>query len=135
MSSGESVADQESASSLELSFLHSLSSLSSDSEESEIYLSKDKKYCWKSHPTQACAGRLPVQNVMRSRPGPTKFATSRITDETTAFSCLFQDCLLKEIVKYSNKYGKEQDPNWEEIIPSELCTFIALIILAGVYKA
>ena len=72
-----------------------------EEDDEQIFRGKDGS-CWlASAPNQAVSGRLKQQNIMRSRPRPTAYASSRIIFDSplSSFRILFNEPMLRNIQK------------------------------------
>ena len=72
-------------------------------------------------------GRLAAQNVCRRQPGPTAYATARISlsDPVSAFRVLFCESMIRRICRCTTAEGNRVTPGWS-IDRSELDKFFAL---------
>ena len=69
-------------------------------------LSKNNKITWKySQPSQI--GRAASCNIIRNRPGITRFATSRISDIKSSFELFFDLPIQKHIIRMTNIEGEK----------------------------
>lgn len=105
--------------------------------QTETLLSKDGKIEWKSEPqSQTLCGRRKAENILNMTPGPTKYATSRIEDEYSAFMLFFSPAVMNIILKNSNIEGKNVfGDRWKDLNNVDLEAFVGLLLLSGVYKS
>nr|XP_055053772.1 piggyBac transposable element-derived protein 4-like [Misgurnus anguillicaudatus] len=100
----------------------------------ETWMSKDGKIAWTSTPQQS-QGRLPASMVMKSIPGPTRFATSRVHNIYSAFE-LFLHPIEKIVLDMTNLEGSRVfGEKWKPLDLADLNAYIGLLILSGVYKS
>ena len=106
-----------------------------EEDDEQIFWGKDGS-CWQAlTPNQAVSGRLQQQNIMRSRPGSTAYAFSRIISDSplSSFRILFNEPMLRNIQKRTIAEAQRVtgDPNWR-ISLDELEKFLRLIIAGRV---
>ena len=101
------------------------------------FVSKNKKEVWDALPyTSSSRGRRSQANIMRQKPGPTRFAIRECDSISSSFQLFFRSSLLDEIQKWSNKEGQSiYKDKWVEVSIQELKKFIGTLILIGVYKS
>lgn len=82
-------------------------------------------------------GRQPVSNVMRQRPGLTRYAERKIDESVvTCFKLLFDQEMLDTILHETNRQGRRlKRDTWKAIASTELDAYIGLCILRGAYKS
>ena len=106
-----------------------------EEDDEQIFRGKDGSCCLALAPNQAASRRLQQQNIMRVRPGPTAYASSRIIFDSppSSFRILFNEAMLRNIQKCTNAEAQRVtgDPNWG-ISLDELEKFLGLIIVRGV---
>lgn len=79
--------------------------------------------------------RTVAENIMSKRPGPTLFAVSRCCNIKSAFLLFFPPTIEKIIIENTNKYGRVKFSNkWRDMDEATLRAYIAVLILAGVYR-
>ena len=89
---------------------------------------------WSTIPPRS-GGQRSSKNILRLRPGVTAYATTRLSDEISAFELMF-DSEMTETVKYeTNRYGRKKLTSWKELNKEELYSFYGLCILRGLYRA
>ena len=137
------LSDEESSNSDNDDELHSGAAVSpnnvnieAEEEDDEQMFRGEDGSCWLAlAPNQAVSGRLQQQNIMRVRPGPTAYASSRIISDSSlsSFWILFNEAMLINIQKCTNAEAQRVtgDPNWG-ISLDELEKFLGLIIARGV---
>ncbi|KAJ8358229.1 hypothetical protein AAFF_G00021480 [Aldrovandia affinis] len=69
------------------------------------------------------------------RPGPTRYAITRISDVTSAFDLFITKEIIQLVVEMTNLQGFCTVTNWKETDSTEIQAFIGLVILAGVYRS
>lgn len=132
--------DEEIVSELE-DHISEASELSSADDETEneftdcTYLSKDKSIQYRSDPpTQT--GKRTSKDILNLTPGPTRYATSRIHDELSAFRLFITENIEKIVIMNSNIEGaRVYGDKWKEIDGVEFSAYIGLLLLAGVFKS
>lgn len=94
---------------------------------------KDGTTWQRVQPGGSVAGRFAKQNILRRRPGPTAFATTRVSrnNEASAFRLFFNEPMLRYICKCTSEEGKRVKGSWS-VEPAEMDTFIGLVIARGV---
>ncbi|KAM3934900.1 piggyBac transposable element-derived protein 4-like [Leptodactylus fuscus] len=96
--------------------------------------SKNKDVIWNLQPSQA--GRLSSENIIKATPGPTSYATSRISDIGSAFALFLNMTILNIIIKMTNIEGQVvYGDKWQNLDVTALNAYIGLLLLAGVYKS
>lgn len=88
---------------------------------------------WSTIPPRS-GGQRPSKNTLRLRPGVTAYATTRLSDETSAFELMFDSEMTETVIFETNRYGKKLT-SWRELNKEELYTFYGLCILRGLYRA
>ena len=115
------------------------SSSADDETENEFtdctYLSKDKSIQYRSvPPTQT--DKWTSKDILNLTPGPTRYATSRIRDELSAFRLFITENIEKIVIMNSNIEGaRVYGDKWKEIHAVEFSAYIGLLLLAGVFKS
>lgn len=98
------------------------------------FISKDG-IVWDSAPFTDRIGRFGTENVITLRPGLTRFAKNRVDSIKDAFLLFFPPPVENIILKNSNAYAKvTYKDNAIEIDSNSLHAYIAVLILAGVYR-
>ncbi|XP_053148503.1 uncharacterized protein LOC128343447 isoform X3 [Hemicordylus capensis] len=101
----------------------------------DFYISRNRREIWLKEPPgqRTTAARA----MMVSAPGVTTHAIEQVTECLS--SCLFlffSPSMLDLVLECSNKYGVECCGDaWEPISENELCAYLGLRILAGVYRS
>ena len=83
------------------------------------------------------AGRLSSINVITTKPGPTVYASARMTvNPSSAFNLIFDNEMTKTLLYETNREGRRVKGNdFKEIILDEITAFLGLCILRGAYKS
>ncbi|XP_005914596.1 piggyBac transposable element-derived protein 4 [Haplochromis burtoni] len=68
-------------------------------------------------------------------PGPTHYATARISSPVSAFDLLFAEDLMQLIRHFTNLQGKRSIKDWKDVEEEELRAYMGLLILAGLYRS
>lgn len=77
-----------------------------------------------------------MANILRQRPGPTRYAAKECDRISSSFLLFFRPSLLEEILKWSNKEGQGvYRSQWVDIDIPETKKFLGVLILIGVYKS
>ncbi|XP_047103470.1 uncharacterized protein LOC124722340 [Schistocerca piceifrons] len=101
----------------------------------ETFLSKNGNIEWQLHPP-AQHGRLPASNIIKSTPGVTRYAVSRISDVKCSFEAVFHTALQNEIIEMTNIEGQRvYGEQWTDIDGSVFHAYLGLLLLAGVYRS
>lgn len=81
-------------------------------------------------------GRQPMSNIMRQRPGFTRYAERNIDEDiVTCFKLLFDQEILDSTLYKTNRQGRRMKlDTWRAIDSTELNAYIGLCILRGAYK-
>lgn len=91
---------------------------------------------WKKHfvedTSQSAKGRLPAENIMRVKPGPTTYATRKASDILNTFGLFIDDNILDHICKCTTTEARRRlkDDNWS-LSKNELLAFIAVCYARG----
>lgn len=92
------------------------------------YVSKNGKEVWERMPLASSQGRRNLANVLRQRPGPTRYAIRECDSVSSSFLLFFRPSLLEEILKWSNKEGQGVYGNqWVAIDTIEMKKFLSLL--------
>lgn len=82
-------------------------------------MSKDKKIEFKTVPKQ-CVGRLPIQDIMHCKPGPTLYAIARCDSIESSFD-LFWLPIQKIVADMTNLEGlRVYEKEWKTVTDIEL---------------
>lgn len=104
-----------------------------DSFDDPQFISKNQMV-WSATPL-AQPIRTASENIIATKPGPTRYAVSRCEDILSSFTLFFPPALEKIIVENTNKYGRIKFANkWEDIDEDTLRAYIAVLILAGLFR-
>nr|XP_061799518.1 piggyBac transposable element-derived protein 4-like [Nerophis lumbriciformis] len=104
-----------------------------DKEEGEQknWRSKNGKIMWSA--THDVAGHYIPPAI--PLPGPTCYATARISSPESAFNLFFTEDIINHIVKMTNLQGNRTMTGWMAMTTQEMRTYLGLLILSGVYKS
>ncbi|XP_047460931.1 piggyBac transposable element-derived protein 4-like [Mugil cephalus] len=98
----------------------------------ETFQSKSGHLLWSPSPQN----RVTVENIIKMRPGPTRYATSRVNDIKSSFQLFLPVSIEGIILQMTNLKGKRVfGDTWKEIDLVDLQAYIGLLILAGVYRS
>lgn len=102
---------------------------------STSHLSKDKSILWQENPPQYI-GRIAKNQVMSNKPGPTKNATSVVTNIKSSFDLFISQNIKQLVMEMTNLRGLElYGSGWQNIDIIELDAYFGLQIMAGVLKS
>ena len=113
---------------------------SSDKDDENYYLCKDKVTKWYKNPCVSKFAKTPSQNLLKFLLGPRNNA-SHIEDEVQAFLLLITDEMIEEIVGCTNMYITAVRSNYDRkrdakiLTKTELMAFLGLLVLSGVKRA
>ncbi|XP_044045463.1 piggyBac transposable element-derived protein 4-like [Siniperca chuatsi] len=68
-------------------------------------------------------------------PGPTRYATARITTVKSCFDLFITEEIIQLILDMTNLQGRRSVRDWKDIDATDLQAYIGLLILAGVYRS
>ena len=113
---------------------------SSDEDNENYYVCKDKVTKWYKNPCVSKFAKTPSRNLLKVLPGP-KNNARHIEDELQAFLLLITDEMIEEIVGCTNmcitavqsNYDRERDA--KITTKTELMAFLGLLVLSGVKRA
>jgi hypothetical protein len=100
----------------------------------EVYKSRNGLEIWQKQ----CTGsrKFAPQNVMKTHPGPTAYATRHGNTISDAFELFVTPHMMDIVLKMSNIEGKKVfADSWIEITEVELKAYVGLLLLAGVYRS
>ena len=87
-----------------------------EEDDEQIFRGEDGSGWLALAPNQAVSGRLQQRNIIRIRPGPTAYASSRIISDSSlsSFRILFNVAMLRNIQKCTIAEAQRVmcDPNW-----------------------
>ncbi|CAH2005995.1 unnamed protein product [Acanthoscelides obtectus] len=103
------------------------------------YIGKDKKTIWYKNYPMSKSSKSKIKNIIKILPGPKQCARD-ITDETSAFSKIFDDEMIEHIIHCTNleisrvreNYDRERDA--KDVTKTEMLAFIGLLFLSGSKK-
>lgn len=79
--------------------------------------------------------RTVAENIITTQAGPTRFAVSRCDDMLSAFLLFFPPPIERIVIENTNKHGRIKfGAKWTDIDEDALRAYIAVLILAGVYR-
>ena len=113
---------------------------SSDEDNENYYLCKDKVTKWYKNPCVSKFAKNPSQNLLKFLPGPRNNIRHN-EDELQAFLLLITDEMIEEIVGCTNMYITAVQSNYDRerdakmTTKTELMAFIGLLVLSGVKRA
>lgn len=91
---------------------------------------------WQRRPIAPIVGQVQAHNVIREQQGPTAAVANVCgNSERDAFTVLFTPEIIRKLVTYTNLEGRTQMDLWNDTNYDEMCTFVGLLLLAGVYRA
>ena len=94
-------------------------------------LSRNKTVKWYYTPRPSRRAR--AANIVRQRPGPSRFIQQTCaTPENCFFQFVTRD-MIREIVQHTNAEGRQRDTHWNDTSEEEIERFIGAVLLAGVY--
>ena len=113
---------------------------SSDEDDENYYLCKDKVTKWYKNSCLSKFAKTSSRNLLKFVPGPRNNA-SHIEDELQAFLLLITDEMIEEIVGCTNMYITAVQSNYDRkrdakiTTKTELMAFLGLLVLSGVKRA
>ena len=113
---------------------------SSDEDNENYYLCKDKVTKWYKNPCVSKFAKTPSRNLLKLYPGPRNNA-SHIEDELQAFLLLVTNEMIEEIVGCTNMYMTAVQSNYDRerdakiTTKTELKAFLGLLVLSDVKRA
>ena len=100
------------------------------------FMSKNKSIVWQTQPLHQATGRRSEANVMRTNPGPTRYALRNVDSPISAFQLFMRQEIIGEVQRWTNKEGQiVYAEQWKNVSREELLCYLGLLILAGVYKS
>jgi len=97
--------------------------------------SKNSKEVWYTDPI-VNGGRQRVSNVLKTAPGPTRYANRQVNTVRSSFELFIQKPLVDIICEWTNKEGRRvYKDKWNDVMVEELYKVIELMVLVGVYKS
>ena len=96
--------------------------------------SKNDKEVWHTDPT-VNGGRRRVSNVLKTAPGPMRYANKQVDTVRSSFELFIRKPLVEIICKWTNKEGRVCKDKWNDVTVEELYKVIGLMVLIGVYKS
>ncbi|XP_076608401.1 LOW QUALITY PROTEIN: uncharacterized protein LOC143333911 [Chaetodon auriga] len=102
---------------------------------SKTFMSKNGEIQWSSSPNMRQA-KLSAENIIKTVPGPTRMAVTRVRDIKSAFELVMPNSIQKIILEMTNLEGRRVfGEEWKELDKTHLDAYFGLLILAGVYKS
>ena len=102
---------------------------------SKTFMSKNGEIQWSSSPNIRQT-RMSAENIIKTVPGPTRMAVTRVTDIKSAFELVMPNSIQKIILEMTNLEGRRVfGEKWKELDKTHLDAYLGLLILAGVYKS
>ena len=112
---------------------------SSDEDDENYYLCKDRVTKWYKNPCVSKFAKTSSRNLLKFLPGPRNNAR-HIEDELQAFLLLITDEMIEEIVGCTNMYITAVQSNYDRerdaiiTTKTELMAFLGLLVLSGVKR-
>ncbi|XP_060786554.1 piggyBac transposable element-derived protein 3-like [Neoarius graeffei] len=101
----------------------------------KTFTSKNGEIQWFSSPNPHQQKRS-VENIIKTTPGPTRMAVSRVTDIKSAFELVMPNSVQKIILEMTNLEGRHVlGERWKDLDYIHLHAYLGVLILAGVYKS
>lgn len=111
---------------------------SSDEGPAEVtvsFWSKDGTLSWSSSPPMR-QGRFSSENVMKMKPGLTRYAISRIDDIQSCFNLFVTEPIENIVISMTNLEGRRVfKDKWKTVDSTDIQAYMGLLILAGVYRS
>ena len=113
---------------------------SSNKDDENYYLCKDKVTKWYKNPCVSKFAKTPSRNLLKFLPGPRNNAR-HIEYELQAFLLLITDEMIEDIVGCTNMYITAAQSNYDRerdakiTTKTELMAFLGLLVLSGVKRA
>ncbi len=102
---------------------------------SKTFMSKNGEIQWFSSPNMRQA-KLSAENIIKTVPGPTRTAVTRVTDIKSAFELVMPNSIQKIILEMTNLEGRRVlGEKWKELDKTHLDAYLGLLILAGACKS
>lgn len=103
------------------------------SSDDPLFIAKNKMK-WSATPLPQSI-RTGAENIITTQAGPTRFAVSRCDDMLSAFLLFFPPPIERIVIENTNKHGRIKfGAKWTDIDEDALRAYIAVLILAGVYR-
>ena len=96
--------------------------------------SKNGKEVWHTDLT-VNGGRRRVSNVLKTAPGPMRYANKQVDTVRSSFELFIRKPLVEIICKWTNEEGRVCKDKWNDVTVEELYKVIGLMVLIGVYKS
>lgn len=104
--------------------------------ESVSFLSKDKSVRWQTHPPPEANSRLRKCQILKNKPGPTRKATSLVTDIKSSFELFMSNGIKNIVIEMTNIKGSQIfETDWKPMDIIEFDAYLGLLIMAGVMKS
>ena len=101
-----------------------------------LFTSKTGVESWAAEPLLPLTSKTSQRDIIREKPGLTRYAIRISGSLGDCFSLFFKDNLLEEICKWTNKEGRGVfSNNWKDTTVAELRKVIGTLLLVGVYKS
>ncbi|XP_027874871.1 piggyBac transposable element-derived protein 4-like [Xiphophorus couchianus] len=102
---------------------------------SKTFMSKNGEIQWSSSPTKHL-GKQCAENIIKTVPGPTRMAVTRVTDIKSVFELFMPNAIQKIILQMTNLEGRRVfGENWKELDKMHLHAYLGVLILSGVFKS
>ncbi|XP_028828087.1 piggyBac transposable element-derived protein 4-like [Denticeps clupeoides] len=109
---------------------------SADTEEDETpdtsWRSKNGEISWAPTNSETFRYNSPGTKL---RPGPTRYAVSRVDDLTDAFYLFFTEEITEVITRCTNLHGSRTVQGWKDLDATTMRAYFGLLLLAGVYRS
>lgn len=93
--------------------------------ENSLYVAKNGMV-WSPNPRQS-THHSRAENILTTKPGITRFASSRISTIKSSFDLFMTKSICENIVKHTNTYGKNKINGWLEIDLDTLNAYFAVL--------
>ena len=101
-----------------------------------LFTLKSGVQSWAAEPLLPLTFKTSQRNIIREKPGVTRYAIRMSGSLGDCFSLFFRDNLLEEICRWTNKEGQGVfSNNWKDTTVAELRKVIRTLLLVGVYKS
>ncbi|XP_056108635.1 piggyBac transposable element-derived protein 4-like [Rhinichthys klamathensis goyatoka] len=125
----------ESATELETTDEEQSSSDEGPAEVTVSFWSKDGTLSWSSSPPMR-QGRFSSENVMKMKPGLTRYAISRIDDIQSCFNLFVTEPIENIVISMTNLEGRRVfKDKWKTVDSTDIQAYMGLLIMAGVYRS
>ena len=96
---------------------------------------RDGSECWSNKPIASNRSRITAKNILRKKPGPTRFAVRMSSSITDCFTLFFRTSPFQETCKWTNKEGNLVVlGKWRNVTVVEIKKVLGSLGLIGVFK-